>query len=364
MSNADRSGKKRITSSDSGNSARRPKNDPDALHGSTSHIDRLREECCAESVSSKPSIESEIDSTLEADLTAKHGNPSVRTPFKCRSRVAQSALAFLPYEAAQLAASAPSLQQSRFDGKLIPLSLAGIMMTTSVVTGAVIWSMHDDVVVAPTAEVSVASDDRMRRPDNSSASQLVGIQSHAALTSVQKNDSDDLKAQIKAGLPATLVAAASSGSMVSQTESAIAARPPTLTAKDREANGVVPGQLKLNSDTKTASLKNNSLARPQHQPSFKPLEVAALSPPAVVTTSFRPAFKPREINLLNSPRAGLDDAKYTPMLKRLWGKLVQGVAEAYRNRDTSYQLVMKADSRGGGSDEHRGGGNDYDNHDG
>ncbi|MGI9452164.1 MAG: hypothetical protein ACR2QH_16220, partial [Geminicoccaceae bacterium] len=54
----------------------------------------------------------------------------------------------LPYEAAQLAASAPSIQQHRAFGKLIPLCLAGILMTASVVSGVIVWSAHDDGVVS------------------------------------------------------------------------------------------------------------------------------------------------------------------------------------------------------------------------
>ena len=418
MSNTGRPDKKHIDSTDNRDAAKRPKKS----HLPASDIDWLRDECGVESEPSKPLIEPEFGCIQEIDLVDRRDKPPVPAPFKRRNRGVQPDLAFLPYEAAQLAAPAQSFQQSCFDRKLIPFCVAGIMMTASVVSGAVVWSVHDDGVVSPKAELSaadsgasvtsrldndlkrevrvpkldspavsahstepmiqsssraVASDDRKPLPDNSLMSLPVSIQNRAALTSVQKNESDSVKNRTKAshalgGLPATLVAAANSGSMVDRIESSIAPRPPTLMTEEREANGAVPRQIKSPSGAKTAHLDNNSLARPPHKPSFKPLEVAASLPSAVVTTSFRPAFKPREISLLNPPRAGLlasseaiDGAKHTPMLKRFWEKLVQGVSEAYRNRDTSYQLVMKADSSGGGSDQHRGdGGNDYDGHDG
>lgn len=296
----------------------------------------------------------------------------------------------LPYEAAQLAASASSVQQHRTFGKLILLCLTGIMMTASVVSGVIVWSVHDDGVVSssvqgsvysnqpanPSSGLSAASDDRRLLPDNSLMSPPVSIQNGGALASVQKNEANAVNDRTKPsfaseGPPATLVTAASSRSMVNRIESSIAARPPKLIAQDREASGFVSRQIKRHRDAKTDHQDSISLARHQHKPSFKPLDVAASLPPALVPTSFRPAFKSRETSTLKPPRAGLSassDAiggeKHVLMLKRFWGTLVQGVAEAFRNRDTSYQLVMKADSDGGDRKEHRGGGNDYDGHDG
>lgn len=358
-----------------------------------------------------------IDCKDNADPATKRDQPSILTRFLRKNRVAVSDRVFLPYEAAQLATFAPTYQRPHTRSKLALFCLAATIMTASVVSGAVVWAVHDDGLVstmaevsgtdsgvsmtsqlvndlkqevqalkldslaAPSSDLSVASDDRQQLPDSSLTSQSASIQSQAVSTSVQKNESDVVKDRTKAslplgGLPATLVAAQSSGSMVDQIGSSITARQPALIAADREANGVMPHQMKPRRDAKTAQLKNNSLTRPKFKPSFKPLEVDALLSPTVVTTSFKPAFKPRETNSSNPARPGLladsdaiNGAKDTPMLKRLWGTLVDGLAEAYRNRDTSYQLVLKADSRGGGSDDHRGGGNhgggnDYDNHDG
>jgi len=349
-----------------------------------------------------------IDCKDNADPAPKRDQPSILTRFLRKNRVAVSDRVFLPYEAAQLATFAPTYQQPHTRSKLALFCLAATIMTASVVSGAVVWAVHDDGLVstmaevsgtdsgvsmasrlvndlkqevqalkldslaAPSSDLSVASDDRQQLPDSSLTSQSATIQSQAVSTSVQKNDSDVVKDRTKASLPlGGLVAAQSSGSMDDQIGSSITARQPALIAADREENGVKPRR-----DAKTAQLKNNSLTRPQFKPSFKPHEVDASFSPTVVTTSFKPAFKPRETNSSNPARPELladsdaiNGAKHTPMLKRLWGALVHGLAEAYRNRDTSYQLVLKADARGGGSDDHRGGGhqgggNDYDNHDG
>lgn len=264
------------------------------------------------------------------------------------------------------------------------------MMTASVVSGVIVWSALDDGVVSariqklanstqpatPSSGLSAASDDRRPLPGNSLMSPPVSVQNGAALASVQKNKADAANDRTKPSFtsedpPATLVAAASSRSTVNRTESSIAARPPSLREQDREAGGFVSRQTKRHRDAKTDHQESISRARHQHKPRFKPLGVAASLPPAVVATSFRPAFKSRAASISNPPGSGLsassdaiDGENHVLMLKRFWGTLAQGVTEAFRNRDTSYQLVMKADSDGGDRDKHRGGGNDYDGHDG
>jgi len=215
---------------------------------------------------SGPSGKPRFGFAREMDLATKRDKPPTLAPPKRGNRVAQSDPPLLPYEAAQLAASTPPLRRPRLSGKLVPICLAVIIATASVVSAAIILSVDDDSLIPARAGASVVdrgatttnlldkdlkrevqapkldnltssaqrtapithslgqsmvSDHREPLPERPVTSPPVGSPNLAAVTSVQKSERDGLKDRIEASLktggsPTNLAAAASWRSMTAK----------------------------------------------------------------------------------------------------------------------------------------------------
>lgn len=376
-----------------------------------------------ETGTTNPSIATDSAFTPKQNTASTSGILLVGRQSKGRYRLARSKnLALLPYEAAQLAASSSPPRRPYALRNLIPSRLAATVMMASFAICTLVWSMPDANILGPVADVPVVdinastidqfeperveefqtsaidgffkpsprptlpissrsiAESNQDGPSNPSpASPSFSAQKETAQKITPKTGSDDAKDKAIASLaiggpPATLLAAAGTRSVRDSLKRSPSELPPNLSKSSQKSDDSLPRQSIFHVDSFGMGQDNIVLARPLHKPSLKPLDVAALVPKAKVPTSFRPAVKLRELRELSeqrptkaAPLASLnsidDDNPGTP-LERLWGNLVQGVAGALRNRDTSFQMVLKADSNSDGSDKHQGAGNDHDHYDG
>jgi len=385
---------------------------------STSGGDRL----CAELDSGPTSHNPLITAAMATPPTQESSYLLVQTRLKGRRHLARSNMALLPYEAAQLAASSSSPKPRFALTNAIPLRLTAAATTAFFAVVTVVWSMQDLNTLGPTGDVSVAKIDAPtigqlhvtpaenfltsttdgpseRRSGTSSAAMISKgpnardahdwsspdtnqsppfsnaqkSSTHATTSTANPEDSKDhaIPHLAVGGPPATLIAAAGSGSGRYRLDMSPSTPPSTLQAENRTSSGNGKRQNIFQPNMTRPVSEAASPARPLHKPSLKPLELAQLAPPAELPASFRPAVKFRDINEQGLQKAVplasldvVDQSEKSTTLERFWGTLVEGVAGALRNRDTSFQMVLKADSNDDDGNKHTDHGSGHDHYDG